>query len=235
MITIKHRCTNDTILTVDADTLTRADLSRTNLYRADLRWANLYRADLRWADLYRADLYRADLTGADLTGANLTGANLTGADLTGADLTGADLTGADLYRANLIGADLYRANLIGADLTGADLTGADLNEADLSEADLSAIRDDVLALLATAPHEVEGLRHVLVDGRVNGLLYEGDCSCLVGTIAKIKGCNYELLSPNSNRQAERWALAIQPGHTPANSQIVAITVGWIDEFIKMSS
>ncbi len=89
MTEIKNRWTGEVIRTVDAETLTRADLTRADLTRADLSWADLSRAslsraDLSWADLSRASLYGADLSRADLTGANLSRANLTGANLTGA-------------------------------------------------------------------------------------------------------------------------------------------------------
>ena len=45
---------------------------------------NLSRADLSRADLYGANLYRANLSRADLSGAYLYGANLSRADLSGA-------------------------------------------------------------------------------------------------------------------------------------------------------
>ena len=89
-------------------------LSRANLSRADLYGANLSRANLYGANLSRANLYGADLRDADLRGANLSGANLSGADLSGADLRGADLRGADLRGADLSGANLRWANLRGA-------------------------------------------------------------------------------------------------------------------------
>jgi uncharacterized protein YjbI with pentapeptide repeats len=64
MIEIKNRWTGDVILSVDAETLSRADLSRANLTEANLS---------------RADLTEANLTEANLSGANLSGANLSGA------------------------------------------------------------------------------------------------------------------------------------------------------------
>jgi hypothetical protein len=68
-------------------------------------------------------------------------------------------------------------------------------------------------------------------------VYEGDCCCLVGTIANACGAPYRTLAggltPNSSRPAERWFLGIKPGDTPETSQIVAITVGWIDEFVGL--
>ena len=103
--------------TVDADTLSWADL----------RWA-----DLSGANLSGADLSGANLRGAILSGANLSGANLTGAILNWANLTGGNLRGADLSGANLNGEDLSWANLCEAILSGANLREANLRGADLS-------------------------------------------------------------------------------------------------------
>ena len=88
---IKHKLTNEVLLTIVGG----------SLQYADLRWA-----DLQGADLWEANLQRADLLGASLQGADLRGANLKYADLRGASLQGADLRGANLRGANILGADL---------------------------------------------------------------------------------------------------------------------------------
>ena len=93
---IKHKLTNEVLLTIEGGSLQYADLQYT-----DLRWA-----DLQGADLREANLQRADLLGASLQGADLRGANLKYADLRGASLQGADLRGANLRGANILGADL---------------------------------------------------------------------------------------------------------------------------------
>ena len=177
----------------------------------------------------RSALLEALASGADLTGADLAGADLTGADLSGADLSGADLAGADLSGADLSGADLRRA-----DLTRADLTGAVMSGADLTRADLAAIRADVESVLAACPHEVSALREALLDGRIDGSTYEGECCCLVGTLATARGCHYDAIpavAPDTARPAERWFLGIRPGDTPSTSPIAAITLDWIDQWL----
>jgi len=169
---------------------------------------------------------RADLHGADLTRAYLIGADLSGAYLRDADLIGANLIGADLH-----GADLSGANLSGADLHGADLRDADLRDADLTDADLTPVRDDFWAVLSSAPAEVMGLRTALVEGRVAGSTYEGECACLVGTIANLRGCEYTKipnLVPDSRRPAEVWFLMIGKGATPENNAAAKQAVAWID-------
>ncbi len=82
-------------------------------------------------------------------------------------------------------------------------------------------------------HEVEGLRQKLIAGEINGSCYEGQCSCFCGTIANIKGIYYKNLDivPDSGSPVELWFAPIRPGMTPDNSEIVKLTVKWIDEFV----
>lgn len=137
--------------------------------------------------------------------------------------------GADLYRARL-----YRARLDEADLDEANLVGASLDEADLDRANLDDIRKDVRAILNSSPNEVPALREALVAGRFDGSHYQGDCACLVGTIANARGCYYEAipgLYANPDRPAERWALAIRAGDTAQTNPVAAITLQWVDEWL----
>jgi uncharacterized protein YjbI with pentapeptide repeats len=165
---------------------------------------------------------------------NLTGANLRDADLTDANLTGANLTGADLTDANLTDANLAGADLTGADLTGAGLRDANLTGADLTGAGLRVIRDDIWAVLCSAPAEADGLRLALVEGRIEGSVYKGECACLVGTLANLRHCGeYAItgLSPNPNRPAERFFLAIRKGDTPETNRASKMALQWVDEFL----
>ncbi len=182
----------------------------------------------------RADLTGADLTGADLTGADLTGENLTGANLTGANLTDANLTDANLTRADLTDANLTRADLTRADLTGANLTDANLTDADLTRANLTPIRDDIWAVLSAAPMEADALLLALREGRVDGSQYEGECACLIGTIANARDCNYKdipVLKPNASRPSERFFLGINQGDTPATNQYSAFAEQCVSEWL----
>jgi hypothetical protein len=132
--------------------------------------------------------------------------------------------------ANLSDANLRSAYLSGANLSGAYLSGANLSGAILSDAYLSGIKSDVWKVLDTAPAEVPELLAAIRDGRIDGSQYVGTCACLVGTIANIRKCDYQTLEPDSGRPSEKWFLAIRPGHTPATSQISAITEQWIVEW-----
>jgi hypothetical protein len=197
----------------------------------------------RWlrgdSDGRRANLSGAYLSGAYLSGAYLSGANLSDAYLSGAYLSGADLSGADLSDAYLSGADLSDANLSGADLSDANLShaylsGADLSDANLSDANLSDAKDDFFKVLDATPTEVPALLETLRSGRVDGSTYEGECACLVGTIAKARGVNPRSipnLVPDSNRPAERLFLAIRRGDTPENHPIAKIVEDWIGEWM----
>ena len=129
-------------------------------------------------------------------------------------------------RANLAGADLTDANIVRANLTGANLTGANLTGANLTQ-----IQGDVASILDGNPDEVKDLMLALVTGNVDGSVYKGDCACLIGTIANIKAVDVDTMPQDGSRPAERWFLAIRTGDTHDNSQIVAITQKWIQEWL----
>jgi len=120
----------------------------------------------------------------------------------------------------------------------ADLTDADLTDADLTDANLTNFRNDIWAILLQS-NEVDNVLKALKEGKVNGSVYEGECACLVGTIANSKGCKYNDvdrlngLKTDSNRPAERWFMQIQPEQTPENSNAVKLTVEWIEEFKRL--
>ena len=93
---IKHKITDEVLLTIEGDSLKGADLQYTNLQGADLQGANLQGANLQGANLLMANLRGVNLQGANLRGVNLQGANLLMANLRGVNLQGANLQGADL-------------------------------------------------------------------------------------------------------------------------------------------
>jgi hypothetical protein len=183
----------------------------------------------------------ADLSGADLRDAYLIGANLRDAYLIGADLRGANLIGANLRDAYLIGADLRGANLIGANLRDANLRdanlrGADLRDADLRGANLRSFKTDFWAILHTAQAEIPALILALKDGRVNGSTYEGECACLVGTIANVRGVSYSTLETDASRPAERWFMMIGKGDRAGDDSgggfAAQKAVEWAEEYMS---
>jgi uncharacterized protein YjbI with pentapeptide repeats len=84
--------------------------------------------------LSRADLSDTDLREANLSGADLSEANLGNANLSHANLSGATLSEANVREANLRSADLSEANVSDADLSDANLSYSILSETDLSGA-----------------------------------------------------------------------------------------------------
>lgn len=132
-------------------------------------------------------------------------------------------------------ANLSGADLCGAYLCGAYLRGADLCDADLSGADLTPIRDDIWAVLSSAPAEVPALIAALKEGRVDGSTYSGDCACLVGTIANIRHAEIQSLGdlkPNSSRPAERFFLGISSGDKPETNQVSELAVEWCEAWLN---
>ena len=136
-------------------------------------------------------------------------------------------------------ANLYGANLDGANLDGANLYGANLYGANLDGANLTPIRDDLWAVLSSCPREVEGLRLALVEGRVDGSTYRGECACLVGTVAKLRQCEIDALGslkPNGSRPIEMFFQGIRPGAKPGTGEgenkCAALAIEWIDEWLS---
>jgi hypothetical protein len=66
--------------------------------------------------------------------------------------------------------------------------------------------------------EVPGLIAALVEGRVDGSQYEGECACLVGTLANVRGAEYTTAFPDfsSSHPAEQWFLMIRKGDKPGD-------------------
>lgn len=186
----------------------------------------------------RHEMWLLDEEGGEramLADADLAHADLHGADLRGTSFRGACLRGADLYGADLRGANLYGTDVQGAIFCGANLEGANLEGTDLRDAKLTAIKYDVWSILSSAKDEIAGLVRALKEGKVDGSTYKGDCACLVGTVANIRGVDYDQMpsiKPDSSRPAERWFLAIREGDIPETNQISAITLEWIEEFLE---
>jgi len=242
MIQIRHRYTNAVLLSIAH--LRDADLRGTDLSRACLAGADLSGTYLRGADLSRTDLRGTNLSGAELRGADLSRTDLRGTDLSGACLAAADLSGADLRSASLSRADLRDADLRAADLRAACFSGADLSRADLRRANISGASlrmakfdgtiSDYYDVLANARDEVPELLKAIREGRMEGSVYEGECACLVGTIANIRRVDYERLegiAPLWDRPAELFFSNIAKGDTPANSAFSALVEMWTEEWL----
>ena len=115
-------------------------------------------------------------------------------------------------------ADLSGAVLRVAVLSDADLRDADLRGADLRGAVLRSFKADMWMTLTQARGEVPALIAALREGRVNGSQYQGECACLVGTLANAKGQSYLAAFPDasSSHPAEQWFLMIRKGDRPGD-------------------
>jgi hypothetical protein len=94
-------------------------------------------------------------------------------------------------------------------------------------------RDDLYSVLDLRPNEVVGLRAEMVAGRVNGSVYQGECACLLGTLSRCAGVSVDSIGIplDPDRPAEALFAPIRPGMTPENCPLVAVIVGWIDQWI----
>ena len=198
--------------------------------------ATLHGADLRGAKLYGADLRDADLRGAKLYGANLRDADLRGADMYNADLYGADLRGAKLYGAKLSSADMRSADLRGADMYSANLYGADLKK--LPQYYINQCSRDILFILNCLKPEVPALKKMLIEGKVDGSQYVGDCTCLIGSLANADGgmeavCKaIPFYDKGTHNMGESFFLNIKKGDTPKNNSFSKHAVLLCDLVIK---
>lgn len=118
-------------------------------------------------NLSNYDLGWADLSGADLTGANLRGADLRNADFRFATLRGAKLDGAQLNSANFFGADLSEARLTKTTAEFANFELAKLSNTSFQSANLSHARFGEATLRETNFASAEMRGCVLPDKLVN--------------------------------------------------------------------
>jgi hypothetical protein len=212
---------------------------------ANLEDANLEDANLRDANLIGANLRDANLRGANLRGANLIGANLRGANLRGANLRDANLRGANLRDANfanLRGANLRDANLIDAKIDAnfakrceldANLRDANLIGANLRDANLRAVKADMFMLLLEAITEIPNLKKSIIEGKIDGSTYEGECACLCGTLEKSEDVDLRVRIHDlrdHNRPIEKLFLNIKKGDTPQTNQVSKLVLDWVEEF-----
>jgi hypothetical protein len=73
----------------------------------------------------------------------------------------------------------------------------------------------------------------LKNGRVDGSTYTGQCACLVGTIANVRGVDYATLEHNARRPIERFFAGISEGDTPETNQTSKIAVEWAEQWLAM--
>jgi|GEM_PF-3569699 len=115
----------------------------------------------------------------------------------------------------------------------ADLRDAVLHGADLHGADLKTIKADLWDVLLKAIPEIPNLKKSLVEGKVDGSTYDGECSCLCGTLEKSDNKKLSKIifdQRDSSRPIERLFFGIKKGDTPETNPVSKIVMEWICEF-----
>ena len=208
---IRNRWTNAVQFEAEIECAPDAPLSWK--LRLAVLWARLNGANLRGSDLRCSNLSDSNLRGSDLRCSDLRDSDLSGSDLRGCNLRGSDLRGSDLRYSNLRDSDLR-----GCNLSGSDLSGSDLRCSDLRDSDLRPFKADLWMTLSQARAEVPAFIAALREGRVDGSQYEGECACLVGTLANARGAPYHDAFPDcdADNPAEQWFLMIRKGDKPGD-------------------
>ncbi len=111
------------------------------------------------------------------------------------------------------------ANLYGANLYGANLWL-------LPREFIYQCSRDILFILRSLRSEVGYLKQSLIDGKVDGSTYEGECACLVGTLAHGGSVDntceaIPFYNRGTHNMGETWFLSIKKGDTPENNQFAA--------------
>jgi hypothetical protein len=112
--------------------------------------------------------------------------------------------------------------------------------------DLAAVKEDFLSVISKLPGEVPYLRLAVIEGRIDGSAYYGECACLKGTLAR-KAAGFTFNTVNwavlyivcalgmrcsvADSQAEQFFYHIQEGDTPATNPYSAVALDWLDEFL----
>lgn len=141
-----------------------------------------------------------------------------------------NLERADLRGANLERADLRDANLGDANLGGANLGGADLESLNFY---INNCKRDILNIFHYLPNEVVTLRQKIIEGKIDGTQYSGDCCCLIGTLGDEKACSaIPYYEKGLHNFGEQLFYQIREGDTPENNQFSKIALELCDEFLE---
>jgi hypothetical protein len=112
--------------------------------------------------------------------------------------------------------------------------------------DLAAVKEDFLSVVSKLPGEVPYLRLAVIEGRIDGTAYSGECACLKGTLAR-KAVGFTLQTASEamvylrialgikcglpESQAKQFFWHIGEGDTPSTNPYAAVVLDWLDEFL----
>jgi hypothetical protein len=131
---------------------------------------------------------------------------------------------------NSIKTALEAAITEGANLKGACLKGAK----NISQSYINLCSRDILFVLQHLKHEVSALRQLLIDGKVDGTQYEGECVCLFGSLANANGDMEKVCSAipfyerGLHNYGEQWFWQIREDDTPETNEFAAHALKLID-------
>ena len=129
-----------------------------------------------------------------------------------------------------------KETLVQAVKDGADLRGADLKN--LPEDFINQCSRDMLFIFEHLKSELPFLREKLLAGKVNGTQYEGECACLIGTLANGDGGIEKVCSAipfykkGTHNPGEQWFLNIKEGDTPKNNEFAKHVLMLIDMVLE---
>ena len=151
-----------------------------------------------------------------------TNCNFSGCDFTHSSLYAATFRNCNFNNSDFTVCDLFKTIFHNCDFSNSSFTSCSLlstlfDNCNLQDANLTPIRDDVWAVLDTSPHEVPVLRTALLEGRVDGNDYPRVAPGRV--------------TPGDHRPAERFFNGIKPGDSPDTNPVLAIALGWVNEWI----
>lgn len=111
--------------------------------------------------------------------------------------------------------------------------------ANLREANWEDVLDDFLPKLTALINEVPFLYKSIIDGKVNGSTYTGECACFIGTMANARKCEYteleSVVAIDSSSPTEKFFLGIKKGDTPENNPLSLLAKGWVEQFMNDNS
>ena len=127
----------------------------------------------------------------------------------------------------------------------ADLRGADLIRADLSGADLSGViawqstewarqaKQQLRYILSYCRPEVPGLIEKIKAGKVDGTQYEGECTCLIGSLGNDRAVEHiPDYTKGLHNLSEQLFWQIKEGDTPETSEFSKMALEICLEFVS---
>jgi hypothetical protein len=96
----------------------------------------------------------------------------------------------------------------------------------------------MLFIFQSLKKELPGLKKALKEGRIDGRQYEGECACLIGTLANIDGGMKKVCSAipfydkGLHNYCEQWFWQIKKGDTPKDNFFAEHALKLIDSILK---